>query len=74
MSLLGHSDTTLTMLVYQQVLDMGGAAVQELERMLGCKIPGGLRDLLRARRLGTNGHRARRSPRRTAAITTAQTG
>jgi hypothetical protein len=27
MYLLGHTDPTLTMRVYQQVLDMGGAAV-----------------------------------------------
>jgi integrase len=28
MYLLGHTDPTLTMRVYQQVLDMGGAAVE----------------------------------------------
>jgi Phage integrase family len=38
MYLLGHSDPTLTMRVYQQVLDMGGAAVGQLEGVLGCTI------------------------------------
>jgi integrase len=36
MYLLGHTDPTLTMRVYQQVLDMGGAAVDTLEKVLGC--------------------------------------
>jgi integrase len=38
MYLLGHADPTLTMRVYQQVLDMGGAAVETLEGVLGCTI------------------------------------
>jgi Phage integrase family len=38
MYLLGHTDPTPTMRVYQQVLDMGGAAVEQLERVLGCTI------------------------------------
>ena len=38
MYLLGHTDPTFTMRVYQQVLDMGGGAVQALERVLGCTI------------------------------------
>jgi integrase len=38
MYLLGHTDPTLTMRVYQQVLDMGGGAVKTLERVLGCTI------------------------------------
>lgn len=38
MYLLGHTDPTLTMRVYQQVLDMGGAAVEHLEEVLGCTI------------------------------------
>jgi integrase len=38
MYLLGHADPTLTMRVYQQVLDMGGAAVETLEKVLGCTI------------------------------------
>jgi micrococcal nuclease len=38
MYLLGHTDPTLTMRVYQQVLDMGGAAVGQLEGVLGCTI------------------------------------
>jgi integrase len=33
--LLGHTDSTPTMRVYQQVLDMGGAAVETLETALG---------------------------------------
>ncbi|MGH2955434.1 MAG: tyrosine-type recombinase/integrase [Solirubrobacterales bacterium] len=39
MYLLGHTDPTLTMRVYQQVLDMGGAAVETLEQVLGCTLP-----------------------------------
>jgi integrase len=38
MYVLGHTDPTLTMRVYQQVLDMGGAAVERLEGVLGCTI------------------------------------
>jgi len=38
MYLLGHTDPTLTMRVYQQVLDIGGAAVEQLEGVLGCTI------------------------------------
>ncbi|HEY6775584.1 MAG TPA: tyrosine-type recombinase/integrase [Thermoleophilaceae bacterium] len=34
---LGHTDPTLTMRVYQLVLDMGGA-VETLERVRGCTI------------------------------------
>jgi hypothetical protein len=36
--LLGYTDPKLTMAVYQQVLDMGGQAVQELEEILGCSL------------------------------------
>ena len=38
MYLLGHTDPTLTMRVYQQVLAMGGAAVEQLEGVLACTI------------------------------------
>ena len=38
MYLLGHTDPTLTMRVYQQVLDMGGAAVDTLEKVFGCTL------------------------------------
>jgi integrase len=38
MYLLGHTNPTLTMRVYQQVLDMGGTAVGQLEGVLGCTI------------------------------------
>jgi integrase len=38
MYLLGHTDPTLTMRVYQQVLDMGGTAVETLETALGCTL------------------------------------
>jgi len=38
MYFLGHTDPTLTMRIYQQVLDMGGAAVETLERVLGCTL------------------------------------
>jgi integrase len=36
MYLIGHTDPTLTMRVYQQVLDMGGTAPDQLEELLGC--------------------------------------
>jgi hypothetical protein len=35
---LGHEDPTLTMRIHQQVLYMGGAAVEVLESVLGCSI------------------------------------
>jgi hypothetical protein len=35
MDLLGHTDPTLTLAVYQQVLDMGSAAVAELDETMG---------------------------------------
>jgi hypothetical protein len=38
MYLLGHTDPTLTMRIYQQVLDMGGWAIDALERVLGCTL------------------------------------
>jgi hypothetical protein len=38
MHLLGDTDPTLTMRVYQQVLDMGGAAVGQIKGVLGCMI------------------------------------
>jgi hypothetical protein len=38
MYLLGHTDPTLTMRVYQQVIDMGEGGVQTLEQAIGCSI------------------------------------
>ena len=38
MYLMGHTDPTLTLAVYQQVLDMGRGSVQRLEEMLGCSL------------------------------------
>lgn len=38
MYLLGHRDAKLTLSVYQQVLDMGGDAVETLERVLGAPL------------------------------------
>jgi integrase len=38
MYLMGHTDPTLTLAVYQQVLDMGKAAVEILEQTLGCTL------------------------------------
>ena len=38
MYLLGHTDPTLTMRVYQQVIDMGEGGVQTLEQAIGCTI------------------------------------
>lgn len=38
MYLLGHTDPTLTVRVYQQVIDMGEGGVETLERAIGCTI------------------------------------
>jgi integrase len=38
MYLLGHTDPKFTMRVYQQVLDLGGAAPEQLELVLGCTV------------------------------------
>jgi hypothetical protein len=35
---LGHTDPTLTLAVYQQVLDMGKGSVGLLEEVLGCNL------------------------------------
>jgi hypothetical protein len=35
---LGHTDPTLTMRVYQQVLDMGDSGVETLEQVIGCTL------------------------------------
>ncbi len=39
MYLIGHTDPTLTLAVYQQVLDMGKGSVELLEQTLGCTLP-----------------------------------
>lgn len=38
MYLMGHTDPTLTLPVYQQVLDMGKGSVELLEQTLGCTL------------------------------------
>ena len=38
MYLFGHADPTLTMRVYQQVIDMGDGGVQVLETVIGCTL------------------------------------
>ena len=38
MYLMGHTDASLTLAVYQQVLDMGKGQVEVLERILGCTL------------------------------------
>jgi hypothetical protein len=38
MCLLGHADPTLTMHVYQQVIDMGDGGVEMLETVIGCTL------------------------------------
>jgi hypothetical protein len=38
MYLLGHTDPKFTMRVHQQVLDLGGSASEQLERVLGCTV------------------------------------
>jgi hypothetical protein len=35
---LGHTDPKFTMRVYQQVLDLGAAAPEQLELVLGCTV------------------------------------
>jgi hypothetical protein len=39
MYLLGHTDPTLTMRVYQQVIDMGQGGIEALETLIGCTLP-----------------------------------
>jgi hypothetical protein len=39
MYLIGHTNPTLIMRVYQQVLDMGDASVETLEKAIGCSLP-----------------------------------
>jgi integrase len=41
MYLLGHADPTLTMAVYQQVLDVSAETEKELEQLLGCPLDEG---------------------------------
>jgi hypothetical protein len=38
MYLLGHTDPKFTMRVHQQVLDLGAAAPEQLELVLGCTV------------------------------------
>jgi Phage integrase family len=38
MYLMGHTDATLTLAIYQQVLDMGKGSVELLEQTLGCTL------------------------------------
>lgn len=52
MYLLGHTDPTFTTRVYKQVLDMGGAAPHQLERLIGCTADEAL-DLLSGRDVWT---------------------
>ena len=72
MYLLGHTDPTLTMRVYQQVLDMGGAAVEQLEGVLGCTIQEPFGTYSGREGLRTQRAPARKSPRRTAASRAAE--
>ncbi len=63
--LLGHTDPKFTMRVYQQVLDLGGSAPEQLERVLGCTVDEAF-SLLSGRELrapGRSGKRAATSPR-----------
>jgi hypothetical protein len=38
MYLIGHTDPTLTMRVYQQVIDMGEGGLQTLDKLIGCTL------------------------------------
>ena len=53
MYLMGHTNPTLTLAVYQQVLDMGKGSVETLEEILGCR-------LAEARAIYNGDHSARR--------------
>jgi hypothetical protein len=64
MYLLGHTDPTLTMRVYQQVLDMGGAAVEALERVPGCTLQEASRSIRVARLCGPKWTRRENCSRR----------
>jgi hypothetical protein len=35
---IGHTDPTLTLRVYQQVIDMGEGGLETLERLVGCTL------------------------------------
>lgn len=60
MYLLGHRDPKFTMRVYQQVLDLGGTAPEQLERVLGCTVDEAF-TLLSGRELRTPGQSGKRS-------------
>jgi integrase len=60
MYLLGHTDPKFTMRVYQQVLDLGGSAPEQLERVLGCTVDEAF-TLLSGRELRTPGQSGKRS-------------
>ena len=62
MYLMGHTDPTLTLAVYQQVLDMGRGSIERLEGILGCTPRRGPRDLQRRDPRG-RGFRAQSVPR-----------
>lgn len=63
MYLIGHTDPTFTMRVYQQVLDMGGSAPEQLEQLLGCSVDEAF-TLLSGREVWTpKGHSAKKSRR-----------
>ena len=64
MYLLGHTDPTLTMRVYQQVLDMAGEGVETLGRVLGCSFRRPLRSTRDERVCGPKWTRLRNAARR----------
>jgi integrase len=67
MYLIGHTDPTFTMRVYQQVLDMGGTAPDQLEELLGCAVDEAF-TLLSGREVWTpKGHSAAKNPRHASA-------
>ena len=59
MYLMGHTDPTLTLAVYQQVLDMGKGSVELLEQTLGCTLAEARADL---QRRGDGGRDSRSEP------------
>jgi hypothetical protein len=63
MYLLGHTDPTLTMAVYQQVLDVSAPDTEKnLKRLLGCSLREGFQ-IFAGRGIWTpNGHPAEKKP------------
>jgi hypothetical protein len=69
MYLIGHTNPTLIMRVYQQVLDMGDAGVETLEKAIGCSLPDAFTLLSGRGVLAPNRHPAAKSAPQPDAVT-----